>query len=205
MDCPNCKLFTVIESVLLRPLPYAHSSRLVYIGKGDPGFSSTSWLNYSDIRAQSRLLADVAGYSEDLSVLETRETSQSIAMPHVTMNLFPMLGARPLLGRTFSEGEGQTGGPLAVMLSEELWRQSFHGDPGIVGQVAKIGGRAYTIIGVMPLSFRFPEDMEPDVQKGVCVALQPTETMLKDRGYNFFSVVGQLRPGIQHCGRRNRS
>jgi len=192
----NAAIFTVIESVLLRPLPYTHSNRLVYIGKDDPGFSSTSWLNYSDIRAQSRLLADVAGYSEDLSVLETRETSQSIAMPHVTANLFSMLGARPLLGRTFSEAEGQTGGPLTVVLSEELWRQSFHGDPGIVGQVAKIGGRAYTVIGVMPRGFRFPEDMEPDIQKGVWVALQPTEAMLKDRGYNFFNIVGQLRPGI---------
>jgi putative ABC transport system permease protein len=192
----NAAIFTLIESVLLRPLPYAHSNRLVYIGKDEPGFSSTSWLNYSDIRAQSRLLADVAGYSEDLSVLQTREASQSVAVPHVTTNLFSMLGAQPLLGRTFNEAEGQTGGPLAVMLSQELWRESFHADPGIVGQVAKIGGRNYTVIGVMPRSFRFPEDMEPDIQKGVWVALQPTETMLKDRGYNFFSIVGQLRPGV---------
>jgi putative ABC transport system permease protein len=192
----NAAIFTVIESVLLRPLPYAHSNRLVYIGKDEPGFSSTSWLNYSDIHAQSRLLAAVGGYSEDLSVLETRETSQSAAVPHVTPNLFSMLGVRPLLGRTFSEAEGQTGSPLAVILSEELWRQTFNADPGIVGQVVKIGGRAYTIIGVMPRTFRFPEDMEPDIQKGVWVALQPTETMLKDRGYNFFSIVGELRPGI---------
>src|SRR6516162_10211652 len=135
----NAAIFTVIESVLLRPLPYSHSDRLVFIGKDEPGFSSTSWLNYRDIRSQSRLLRDVAGYSEDLSVLETRETSQSIAMPHVTTNLFSMLGAQPLLGRSFNEEEGQTGGPLAVMLSEELWRQSFHADPGIVGQIAKIG------------------------------------------------------------------
>ena len=192
----NAAIFTVIESVLLRPLPYSHSDRLVFIGKDEPGFSSTSWLNYRDIRSQARLLRDVAGYSEDLSVLETRETSQSIAMPHVTTNLFSMLGAQPLLGRSFNEEEGQTGGPLAVMLSEELWRQSFHADPGIVGQIAKIGGRAYTVIGVMPQSFRFPEDMEPDIQKGVWVALQPTETMLKDRGYNFFDIVGERRPEI---------
>ncbi|HKT89580.1 MAG TPA: ABC transporter permease, partial [Candidatus Sulfotelmatobacter sp.] len=193
----NAAIFTVIESVLLRPLPYAHSDRLVYIGRGTGSdLTSTSWLNYSDIRSQSRLLADVAGYSEDVSVLETRETSQSLAAPHVTANLFSMLGARPLLGRTFTDEEGQTGGPLAVLLSESLWRQSFHADPGIVGQVAKIGGRAYTVVGVMPRIFRFPDTMEPDIQKGVWVALQPTEAMLKDRGYNFFSVVGDLRPGI---------
>lgn len=192
----NTAIFTVIESVLLRPLPYPNSHRLVYIGKDEPGFAQTSWLNYRDIRSQSRLLEDVAGYSEDVSVLETRDNSQSIVVPHVTTNLFSMLGARPLLGRSFTEGEGQTGGPLAVMLSETLWRQNFHADPDIVGKVAKIGGRAYTVVGVMPQSFRFPEDMEPDIQKGVWVALQPNETMLKDRGYNFFAVVGQLRPGI---------
>lgn len=193
----NAAIFTVIESVLLRPLPYAHSHRLVYVGRGTGSdLTSTSWLNYSDIRMQSRLLADIAGYSEDVSVLETRETSQSIVAPHVTGNLFSMLGARPLLGRTFTESEGQSGGPLAVLLSESLWRQNFHSDPGIVGQVAKIGGRAYTVVGVMPQSFRFPDTMEPDIQKGVWVALQPTEAMLKDRGYNFFNVVGELRPGV---------
>jgi len=193
----NAAIFTVIESVLLRPLPYAHSDRLVYVGRGTGSdLSSTSWLNYSDIRSQSRLLANVAGYSEDVSVLETIETSQSIVAPHVTANLFSMLGARPLLGRTFTDTEGQSGGPLAALLSESLWRQAFHGDPGIVGQVAKIGGRAYTVVGVMPQSFRFPDTMEPDIQKGVWVALQPSEAMLKDRGYNFFNVVGELRPGI---------
>jgi len=193
----NTAIFTVIESVLLRPLPYTHADRLVYIGGGDkPGFVSTSWLNYRDIRGQSRLLKDAAGYSEDVSVLETRASSQSIPAPHVTTNLFSMLDARPLLGRTFSEAEGQTGGPLAVMLSEELWRESFHADPDIDGQVVKIGGRTYTIVGVMPQNFRFPEEVGPDIRKGVWVALQPTEEMLKERGYHFFNLVGELRPGI---------
>jgi putative ABC transport system permease protein len=192
----NAAIFTVVESVLLRPLSYAHSNRLVFIGQGDQGFSASSWLNYRDIRSQSKLLQDVAGFSEDVSVLETRDSSQSIVAPRVTTNLFSVLGVRPLLGRTFNESEGQTGGPLAVVLSEAVWRQSFHADPEIVGQVAKIGGRAYTVIGVMPQTFRFPEDMEPDIQKGVWVALQPTETMLKDRGYKFFEIVGELRPGI---------
>lgn len=192
----NAAIFTVVESVLLRPLSYTHSNRLVFIGQGDQGFSASSWLNYRDIRSQSKLLQGVAGFSEDVSVLETRDSSQSIVAPRVTTNLFSVLGVRPLLGRTFNESEGQTGGPLAVVLSEAVWRQSFHADSEIVGKVAKIGGRTYTVIGVMPQSFRFPEDMEPDIQKGVRVALQPTETMLKDRGYKFFEIVGELRPGI---------
>jgi len=192
----NTAIFTVIESVLLRPLPYAHSDRLVYIGSAvdKASFSSTSWLNYRDIHSQSTLLQNAAGYTEDVSVLETHDGSQSILAPHVTTNLFPMLGARPLLGRTFIDAEGQTGGPLAVVLSEELWRQSFHADPGIVGQAVKINARTHTVVGVMPQSFHFPEQLGSDLQKGVWVPLQPTAEMLKDRGYNFFNVVGELRP-----------
>ena len=98
----NTAIFTVIESVLLRPLPYSHSDRLVYVGRGsDPGYSAASWMSYSDIRAQSTLLKEVAGYSEDVSVVETRDASEAVAAPRVTTNLFSMLGAQPLLGRTF--------------------------------------------------------------------------------------------------------
>lgn len=194
----NAAIFTVIESVLLRPLPYADSDRLVYIGPtGDePGFSGTSWLNYRDIHAQSTLLQDVGGYSEDVSVLETQDASQSIAAPHVTTNLFSILGIQPLIGRTFTDAEGQTGGPQVVLLSEGIWRQTFHGDSSIVGQAVKMGGQMRTVVGVMPRSFQFPEELGPDLDKGVWMPLQPTAAMLEDRGYNFFNVVGKLRRGV---------
>jgi len=194
----NTAIFTVIESVLLRPLPYAHSDRLLYIGPAadNPGPGATSWLNYQDLRAQSKLLSDVAGYSEDGSVIESHDGSQSVAAPRVTTNLFSMLGAQPLLGRTFTDAEGQTGGSQAVLLSEALWRGSFHADPKIVGQVLKIGGQAHTVVGVMPGSFRFPESMGADMQKGIWLPLQPTTEMLKERGYHFFLVLAELRPGV---------
>jgi predicted permease len=193
----NTAIFTVIESVLLRPLPYAHADRLLFIGSGvnKASFSTTSWLNYRDIHTQSTFLQDAAGYTEDVSVLATRDGSQSILAPHVTTNLFPILGARALLGRTFIDAEGQAGGPLAVVLSEGLWRQSFHADPGIVGQGVKISGKTHTVVGVMPQSFHFPEQVGADLQKGAWIPLQPTPEMLKDRGYNFFNVVGELRSG----------
>jgi predicted permease len=194
----NTAIFTVIENVLLRPLPYAHSDRLVFIGPAaaKPSFGSTSWLNYRDIRDQSKLLGQVAGYSEDVSVIESRDGSESIVAPRVTTNLFPMLGKQPLIGRTFTEAEGQPGGPAVVLLSEGIWRQSFQADPNIVGQTVKIGGRPHAVVGVMPASFRFPEGMGPDMQKGVWLPLQPTATMEKDRGYHFFNVVGELRAGV---------
>ena len=194
----NTAIFTVIETVLLRPLPYAHSDRLLYIGpKSDkPQFGTTSWMNYSDVRAQSKLLIEVAGYSEDVAVMERPDGSQSAVAPRVTTNLFSMLGVRPILGRTFIEAEGQAGGPQVVMLSEGLWRGSFHADPGIVGQTVRIGGAARTVVGVMPRTFHFPESMGADMEKGVWMPVQPSPEMLKDRGYNFFNVIGVLRPGV---------
>jgi predicted permease len=197
----NAAIFTVIESVLLRPLPYAHGPRLVYIGgpAEKPSFngsSATSWLNYSDLKSQTRALETVAGYSEDAAVLQTRDSTQSVAAPHVTPNLLPMLGAKPLLGRTFSEAEGEAGGPPAAILSEGLWRETFHADPNIVGRSVQISGKAHSVVGVMPRDFRFPDAMGPDMRKGIWVPLQPTKEMLKDRGYSFVNVVGVLRPGI---------
>lgn len=194
----NTAIFTVIDSVLLRPLPYAHSDRMVFIGPaGDkPGFGSTSWLNYKDVHDQSKLLEDSAGYNEDVSVVETHDTSVSVVAPRVTTNLFAMLGAKPLLGRTFSEAEGLTGGPQVVTLSEGIWCETFHADPNIVGRVVTLGGRPMTVVGVMPASFRFPEQMGPDMAKGVWLPIQPTTEMLKDRGYHFFNIAAITRPGV---------
>jgi putative ABC transport system permease protein len=190
----NTAIFTVIDSVLLRPLPYSHSDRLVFIGPGGdkPSFGSTSWLNYKDVQAQSKLMESVAGYAEDVSVLETKDTSTSVVAPRVTPNMFTMLGARAMLGRTFSDAEGQSGGPPVVLLSEGLWRETFHSDPNVVGQVVKIGGKPDMVVGVMPATFRFPDNMGPDLQKGVWLPVQPTATMLKDRGYHFFNVAGVM-------------
>jgi putative ABC transport system permease protein len=195
----NTAIFTVIEGVLLRPLPYAHADRLVSIGSGNgTGISSTSWMNYHDIRAQSKLLNNVAGYSEDISVVQNQDESRSVVAPRVTTNLFSMLGAQPMLGRTFTDAEGQAGGSQVVLLSEGLWRESFHSDPGIVGRILKIGGTSHTVVGVMPDAFRFPEQMGSDVHKGVWLPMQPTNEMLKDRGYHFFNAVGELRPGVSN-------
>ena len=193
----NTAIFTVVESVLLRPLPYPNSRQLVFIGppKNGPGFSATSWLNYSDVRSQSHQLEAVAGYSEDVSVVEAADESESVIAPRVTPNLFSMLGAKPLLGRTFSAAEGESNGPQVVVISEGLWKGTFHSDPGIVGRTVRIGGQARTVVGVMPAAFHFPESMGADLQKGLWLPLQPTGEMLKDRGYNFFEVVGRLRDG----------
>jgi putative ABC transport system permease protein len=194
----NAALFTVVESVLLRPLPYAHSDRLVYIApKTDKlQFLNTSWLNYRDIREQSHSFQAVGAYVEDVAVVQTKGTASGVAAVRVTPTIFSMLGVQPIVGRMFTEAEGQTGGPAVVMLSEGLWRDTFKADPTIVGQSVKIGGVGHTVVGVMPNRMSFPEEVGPDLQKGVWLPLQATPEMLKDRGDNFTAIVGELRPGV---------
>ena len=195
----NTAIFTVIESVLLRPLPYAHSDRLFFIAPGGsdkPTTGTTSWLNYQDIRNQSKLFEDVGGYSEDVGVMESQGSSQAVVAPRVTANLLSMLGVKPLLGRTFIASDGLSNGPQVVLLSEGLWRESFHADPNIVGQSVKISGKPQTVVGVLPAGFLFPEAMGSDMQKGVWMPVQPTGEMLEDRGYHFFNVLGELRAGV---------
>lgn len=192
----NTAMFTVVESVILRPLPYAHSERLVGLGKPGQGFLSTSWLNYRDVRDQAQTLSAVAGYAEDVGVVQGKEGSISVVTPGVTVNLFDMLGAKPLLGRRFLPEEGQSGGPQAVVLSEGLWRQLYNGDPNVIGRTVRVNAKPRTIVGVMPASFRFPESIGADLKKGLWLPLQPTQEMLTERGYNFFNFIGQLKPGV---------
>jgi putative ABC transport system permease protein len=208
----NTAMFTVAEDVLLRPLPYADATRLILINPSaglQP--SSTSWLNYRDIRDQTtQTLSQVAAYSEDVGVVQgaaggnagpaSQLTSDvaptSVVSPNVTPNLFSMLGVQPLLGRTFTQQEGEANGPRVVLLSEGLWREAFHADPGIVGQTVRVNNQARTVVGVMPASFRFPEAMGSELNKGIWLPMQPTPLMLKERGYSFDYILGQLRPQV---------
>ena len=193
----NTAMFTVIESVLLHPLPYQHSDRMVYIGPADgEGFQSTSWVTYRDVRDQAQKLENVALFSEDVGVVQGKEGSVSVVTPGVTPNIFKLLGVQPLLGRTFTEDEGQPGGPQVVLLSEGLWKQAFNADQQIAGKTIRVNGKPRTVVGVMPASFRFPEMMGQDLHKGLWLPIQPTTEMQKDRGSHFFSIVAELKPGV---------
>lgn len=153
----NTAMFTVVENVLLRPLSYANSDRLVYIGPADSeAIASTSWLNYRDIRDQAQSLETVGGYSEDVSVVQSQDASVSVLAPGVTPNLFHMLGAQPLLGRTFTEAEGAPGGPQVVLISEGLWREAFNGDPNVVGRPVRVNGCERTVVASCPEVFGSP-------------------------------------------------
>lgn len=193
----NTAMFTVIESVMLRSLPYQNAERLVLIGPaGQDVFTSNSWVTYNDVRNQSQKLETVALYSEDVGVIQSKEGSVSVVTPGITPNAFKMLGVSPIVGRTFTEDEGKSGGPQVVLLSEGLWRQSFNADPEIAGKTVRVNGKPRTVVGVMPSAFHFPESMGQDLRKGLWMPIQPTTAMQKERGSHFFYIVGSLKPDV---------
>jgi putative ABC transport system permease protein len=195
----NTAMFTVAEDVLLRPLPYADASRLVSINPDKPGAArtSTSWLNYRDLRDQAtHSFADIGLYAEDVGVVQSGDASTSVVAPTLSPNLFSMLGVQPLLGRIFTAQEGESNGPAVVLLSEELWRSTLHADPAILGRTVRVNGQPRTVVGVMPGSFRFPESAGADIRKGIWLPMQPTALMQTERGYHFDYLVAKLRPGV---------
>ncbi len=193
----NTAMFTVVESVLIRPLPYAHPDRLIRIGPPNGnGMANTSWLNYRDIRDQTRNMDAVGCYAEDVGVVRGKDGSVTVVTPGVTPNVFRMLGAHPLLGRTFTEEEGHSGAPKTALISEGLWRNVFNSDPEILNRTIVVNGQARAVVGVMPRDFRFPESVGQDMQKGLWLPLQPTDEMQTARGESFFSIIGQLKPGV---------
>src|SRR5271163_582566 len=106
----NAALFTVIDSVLIRPLPYYAADRLVIAGSaGDQAedWGNTSWRNLADIRERSRVFEDIAGFQVDVAIIQTAQGGQTVVGPKLTWNLLNMIGARPAIGRAFNEADGQ--------------------------------------------------------------------------------------------------
>ena len=187
----NTAMFTAIDSVLLRPLPYRDADRIVAIRPA--GSEATSWPNFVDIREQAREFSDVAGYLPDFLVARTSESSEGVFAIHATTNVFDVLGVRPMLGRGFLAVDNQPGAPNVVILSAPFWREHFAADPHAVGQQLKVGDEPYTIVGVLPDGFNFRDS---DVAKGIWIAYQPSSESMKERGSTFLYLLGKVKPAV---------
>jgi len=192
----NTAKFVVVDSVMLRPLPYQNADRMVFLGLNTGEFGPTSWMNYRDIREQAQGLESLGAYTLDLGIISSRSGLVSVVAPSVTPSLFNLLGKKPILGRTFLEEEGQASGPHVAVISEALWHEMFSADREIIGKTITINGQARVVVGVMPQDFRFPEAAGEDMGKGVWLPLQPSTEMLNTRGYSIIYVVGKEKPGV---------
>jgi putative ABC transport system permease protein len=188
----NTAIFSVVNAVLLRPLPFPEPERLVWLRESHPPTnrpqSSVRLPNFLNWRSQNQVFAQMAAYREDGFNAQAGDEPKRLNGARVTVDFFATLGAQPAIGRAFLPAEDAPGGDRAVILSHALWRQSFGGDPQLVGRQLKVDGQAYTIVGVMPPGFSFPGN---DAELWLPFALDPKS----DRGGHNLRVVGRLKPG----------
>ena len=197
----NTAIFSVVNAVLLRPLPYAHPSRVVLVSEADPkaGFSGAgmSWPAFSELRDHNRSFNAVAGLAGHALTLTGQGEPADMSTVVVTQDFFTVFGTKPLLGRTLLPGDGQPGAAPAVVLSEDLWRNRFGADPGIVGRSITLDQRSFTVVGVMPASFRSPFFSQAD-QVWIPLIQDPLFSgwMSHPQAPHWMPVVGLLRPGV---------
>jgi putative ABC transport system permease protein len=159
-------IFSVVNAVLLRPLPFPEPDKLVALFETNTQRGqirgSHSYPNFMDVRAQATVFERVASYHGSDYILTGRGEPARIQGLVATTDLFPLLGVQPLLGRTFlpEEDKGSENGRVAI-LSEQLFRKRFNSDPSILNQAITLDGRPFTVVGVMPASFEFPIQNEP--------------------------------------------
>jgi len=190
-------VFCVIDAVILRPLPYADQERIVAIQSNNRagGYQQpASWPSYQDERAQAKAFAALSAYWDyDKLTLES-PAGDSVSLSSVggTDNFFEVFGVRPLLGRGFLPGEEQQGKNDIAVLSYEVWQKYFHGDPGIVNRTARINGRPFVVVGVMPAGFRFPLN----IREAIYTPLHIDQPWMPNRGAHWLRTVGRLRDGV---------
>jgi putative ABC transport system permease protein len=190
----NAAVFTLADFVLVRPLPFPHSERLVKVWEKLRGYSrmELSPPNYRDFKQASTSFEALAAYA-DFNSMNLVGQGEPIRLDsaQVTGNLFGVLGRPALLGRTFVEADDASGAPGTVILSYSLWQNEFSGDAGVLGKTIFLDGGPYSVIGVMPPDFNFPRR---DTQFWTTFRWQ--EDAYKERDNNYIIGIGMLKPGV---------
>jgi putative ABC transport system permease protein len=184
-------IFSVVDAVVLRPLPFPEPDRLMRLWEKNPQTDqfSVSDPNFLDWRQANRSFVDMAAIRFTTPSLVGDGEPVRLTAAAVTASLFPVLGAKPALGRTFLPEEDRPGGATQVaVLSHRLWQSRFGADPGIVGRSLRLEGRSYTVIGVMPAGFAFPAWAELWIPLAPDAAASRTDKWL--------DVVARLKPGV---------
>ena len=184
-------IMSVVNSVLLRPLPYAGPGRLVVLSHGGGG--SVAPANFADWRRQSHAFTDVAAAEYWTPTLGGTDRAEGITALHLTAGMLPMLGVQPLLGRFFTEDEDQPGSGAVVVVGYGLWQRRFGGDPKVVGRRVSLDGAEYTIVGVMPAGFQFAPYWTTHAELWAPLALGHR---VADRNGSSLRVFARLRDGV---------
>jgi putative ABC transport system permease protein len=190
----NSAIFSVVRGVLLRPLPYREPETLVRIyGQWKQfGRGSISVPEVQDYQQRASSLEGLAAWSTANANLIGEGDPERASVGVATPSFFPLLGITTRLGRVFSADEGEPGHDQVIVLGDELWHRRYAGDPTIVGRTLHLDGLPYTVIGVLPPSFRFPGDAE----LWVPLAWTAEQQAEARRGNHNLRVVARIKPGI---------
>jgi len=195
----NTTVFSVVDAVLLRPLPYVQPQRLVeaesfYSHNVDP--SNLSYPDFLDWRAQNTTLDHLVSYHDNSYALTGVTRAVHIEGEVVSWDLLPALGVNPELGRGFTKDEEKRG-TRVVLLSHALWESQFGADKNVLGRTIQLSGETFTVIGVMPAAFRFPITApKTGIWTTMAVDDSPTGDGIVNRGMHFLSAIGRLKPGV---------
>src|SRR5262245_12510665 len=198
----NTAIFSVVNGVLLRPLPFAEPERLVALWetRGDASDDTVSYPDFADWRAQQSVFERMAVYRNNTLTLTGQAQPAVLRAVNASADLFPLLGAKPLLGRMFLTEEDKPGN-LVALLSHNAWQKYFNADPDIAGRHVTLDGRSWTVVGVMAEGFNFPISAEP-VDLWITTAMEGEKTaeddtpMTEQRGVRFLKAIARLKPGV---------
>ena len=189
----NSAIFSVVNAVMLRPLPLKEPERLVKIWENKPDMvqGTASIPNLEDWRGQNDVFTGITAYQFASFNLPGREYPERIFGVTASADFFDVVGVAPQTGRGFREGEDRSGAHRVVVISARLWQRNFGADPEITGKEVMLNGENYAVIGVMPAQFRFPSRIVD-----VWVPLVPTTNQIADRAEHNFLALGRLKPGV---------
>jgi putative ABC transport system permease protein len=192
-------IFTVVNAVLLKPLPYRSPDRLAMVWSRWNNFDKT-WLSaaeYEDYQRQTALFDDVAAWSTngEAAITGDNAAAESVPSAAITANLLDVIGMTPLVGQRFTALEDVPNGPAVAMVGYELWMRRWHGDPALVGRTVDIAGQPTRIVGVLPREFRLPLEFQ---SRRTAQVIQPLglDRSAPDRGGHGYYGIGRLKPGV---------
>ena len=192
----NAAIFSVVNAVLLRPLPWSEPDRAVMIWSRWVSFDKT-WVSTGEVvdyRKRSRALSEVAAWGESQVNLTGDAEPERVAAAAVTSNIFSTLGVAPLVGRTFTAAEDVPNGPDLVVLGFGLWNRRYAADASLMGRTIQINGRPFQVIGVMPPNFVLPTDFQNPEPTQLWIPLKMNPTSM-DHGNHGLYAAGRLAPG----------
>src|SRR5215468_4703829 len=187
----NTAIFSVVNTVLLRPLPYAEPERLMWLWDTIPQLSTapTSLPEFIDWKEQNRSFEQLAAFQSGNMFLDTGDGTRDTPVGLVTPETFALFRANPILGRAFTAEATLPGRSRVMVISHAMWQNHFGADPNAIGRKVDLSGAAYTVIGVAPAGFSFPNQSE-------FWRPLPIDPAKLDRGPHYLRVVGRLKPGV---------